>query len=141
MCHHAETTFPCRPESVAAARSWLVAELGRMYGHAEETTGDATVVVSELVTNCVRADAHDFTVGVEGHLNQLIIATTDAAPGTPRVRHPEPHDASGRGLMIVAALSRRWGVTPGPRAKTVWVEMAVPNSATPSFECRTPAQK
>ncbi|MEU4118525.1 ATP-binding protein, partial [Kitasatospora sp. NPDC028055] len=37
---------------------------------------------------------------------------------------PTPHAQSGRGLLLINALSDRWGTIPRhPNAKTVWAEL------------------
>jgi hypothetical protein len=42
------------------------------------------------------------------------------APGNPR-----PTDPKGRGLLVVAALSREWGVSAADGTKQVWAEIAL----------------
>jgi serine/threonine-protein kinase RsbW len=40
------------------------------------------------------------------------------------LKHPESGDVGGRGLVIVQALSDRWGVQVTDSGKTVWCEFA-----------------
>ena len=42
----------------------------------------------------------------------------------------------GRGLLIVNALSRQWGVDREDRAKTVWADIALSGDFAPKFECQ-----
>lgn len=78
----------------------------------DQLTDDVTLVVSELVTNAVRAAADDgevrlalfrlpLYVGVEVH---------DRIPEPPERRCPGEWDVGGRGLLIVDALAERWDV-------------------------------
>ncbi|MER5470443.1 ATP-binding protein [Streptomyces sp. NPDC002685] len=49
----------------------------------------------------------------------------------PRARATDPGAERGRGLLLVAALADRWGVTPGPAPrKTVWAELAIPTAGS-----------
>lgn len=86
---------------------------------------DAALIVTELVANAVahgRGPSIRLTVTFpEQKLVRL--AVTDNNHGKPQVTAPGPDDESGRGLQIVAALSRRWGVDFRPRHKHVWAEV------------------
>lgn len=135
MCQRAETALSCEAASPALARRWAVAQLASMYDRPSEIAGDVELVVSELVTNCLRADAHQFTVAIEGHHSFVKVSATDDAPGVPVKRAPPPDVEGGRGLMVIEALSRRWGVTPDGPGKTVWAEFPVPDGVRPTFDC------
>jgi anti-sigma regulatory factor (Ser/Thr protein kinase) len=89
---------------------------------------DLRVVVSELITNCVRhsglseRDWIQMTVVViEGRIR---VEVTDRGRGFhwPLRRKPDEH---GRGLEIVDRLVTRWGRDNGSRT-TVWAELALP---------------
>jgi anti-sigma regulatory factor (Ser/Thr protein kinase) len=79
--------------------------------------------VSELVTNAIRAGC------VRGRIDLLVdddylrISVLDDAPGRVKRRHAAPEDTFGRGLAIVAALSRDWGVGTSTLGKEVWAEL------------------
>ena len=135
MCHRAEILLPCQPASVARARHWIVDQLAQSYGRLQPVIDDIELVASELVTNCVRADAGQFSIAIESHHSRVRTEVTDDGPGVPIRQRPPPDTAGGRGLMIVDALSRRWGVRPFPGGKTVWAEFAIPAGALPSFDC------
>ncbi|MYW49170.1 ATP-binding protein, partial [Streptomyces sp. SID161] len=55
----------------------------------------------------------------------------------PRLTTPAEDGESGRGLLLVAALADRWGVTEGrhPR-KTVWAEVSTRPTASRSVPSR-----
>ena len=141
MCHRVGNRMRCELAAVPAARAWLVDQLQRMYALPGDMAEDAVLVLSELVTNCVRADCHYFALLVVGHHDRLRVEATDDAPGQPSPRRGEPGDVHGRGLGIVDAVASQWGVRPAPAGKTVWVELAVPDTAVPTFGCdRAPGQ-
>ena len=86
---------------------------------------DAALVVTELVTNAllhggpsvrlrVRSDASAVRVEVEDDGDELPVAVRQSAGAM-----------TGRGLSLVAAVSRTWGVEPAsPAGKVVWAELA-----------------
>ncbi len=90
---------------------------------------DARLLVSELVTNCVRhahisqkqplrltASLRAATVRLEVH--------DDEIDGTVARRPPRRDRAGGFGLDLVAQLSSTWGVERDTYGTTVWVELA-----------------
>ncbi|WP_432137070.1 ATP-binding protein [Streptomyces sp. bgisy154] len=94
----------------------------------------ATLLVAELVTNAVR---HGTTPGRGFRLRLVLdpagpslrIEVTDTRPDR---RPPAPgalppaSGESGRGLLLVEALSTRWGtICDDPCTKTVWCEVAL----------------
>jgi anti-sigma regulatory factor (Ser/Thr protein kinase) len=135
MCKKAETTVSCKPAAVAWARRWALAKLRSIYAGLDEASMDIQTVVSELVTNAIQADCHDLTLALDAHHSYVRIATKDDAPGEPVKQHPTLDMARGRGLLIVDALARRWGVEHEAEGKTVWVEVALADSAGPTFAC------
>lgn len=74
---------------------------------------DASMVVGELVANAVRHGVPDEDGGVRVawfvQADRLRVSVRDAGGlGRPRVRHPGPSSGSGRGLLLVEALSAGW---------------------------------
>jgi anti-sigma regulatory factor (Ser/Thr protein kinase) len=97
-----------------ALRSWG-------YGRLCET---AELLVSEIVTNVVMHAGTSGLVTAPAHPAGVRIEVTDAGRDLPGQRRPEPREPEGRGLGIVAALARDWGVDVGPdETKTVWFEL------------------
>jgi hypothetical protein len=83
----------------------------------------ATLVASELVTNSVvhAVTVVDLTMTLAGQY--LLISVRDHGGGRPAARADDPLESglSGRGLLIVHALTRSWGVFPSRLSgKTVW---------------------
>ncbi len=100
------------------------------------------LVLSELMTNAVnatgttnprprRSDLRDLaliTVRLVATQDSLIVEVWDRHPGPPVPKHPDRADESGRGLLIVEALCRRWSYFfPASGGKAVWGELVVPS--------------
>ncbi|WP_084180968.1 ATP-binding protein [Jatrophihabitans endophyticus] len=118
------------------ARDWIREQLTELYPSIDTAVvDDAGLAVSELVTNCVRADAHELTLSMIAHRFDVVVATTDDAPGVPHRVTAPPSATSGRGLQIVEALTTEWGVSPGDGHKTVWGRFSLTDSTRCSFDC------
>lgn len=91
-------------------------------GHGlDALTGNAELVITELVTNAIVHGTVPITVRASLRRRYLHLAVLDHAPGIPRVTGPDPATRmGGRGLMIVEALTMAWGTTPTPPGKVVW---------------------
>jgi anti-sigma regulatory factor (Ser/Thr protein kinase) len=101
----------------------------------------AELIVSELVTNAVRA-----STGPDGHPRydgsglpvvvvrlgtdhtRVLIEVWDVIAGAPVTEQAGPDDESGRGLVLVEAVCERWSweTVPGWPGKVVWAELHVP---------------
>lgn len=106
----------------AEARRFVLGGLRKRLGRATRPdVEDVVLVVSELVTNAVRAEAAviDLSLVVEDERVQVEIS--DDAEGWPRMRRADPEDLSGRGLAIVDQLADRWDTTQLRRGKRVTV--------------------
>ncbi len=89
---------------------------------------DVLICVSELVTNAL---LHGAPPGRglllrlrHGDAGTLRIEVHDSGGGHPRNPDPGGEEESGRGLLLVEALSDHWGVTPRHPGKVVWCEFA-----------------
>ncbi|MCX2971069.1 MULTISPECIES: ATP-binding protein [Streptomyces] len=112
------------------ARLLTVAHLGS-WGLPSER---AAHVVAELAANAVlhgRVPGRDFRLDLAVTGATLRIEVTDTrGDRLPATDAEPPTDVaeSGRGLLLVAALSDRWGVRTGPvPRKTVWAELTLPH--------------
>jgi len=119
-------TVPPVPRAVTAAREWSRQTIERWrLGEAAEPIEH---LVSELVTNSVEhAQCVSVTVLLMYAAGMLRLEVRDQDTAhVPVQKSPEPGDVDGRGLVIVQALSDRWGVRVTSSGKTVWCELAVP---------------
>jgi len=114
--------FPADVDAPRAARRFLEATL-REWGHEGASVADAVLLLSELVTNAVTHARSPVSVSVRPALDGFRLAVRDLSPAQPRLGTPTADAPSGRGLPLVAALSRRWGVDPAGEGKVVWTEI------------------
>ena len=111
-------------ESVADARSWLSSFL-RDQHVAQSASGDAVLVISELVTNALRHGLGEIvarTALTDGGV--LYLSVTDSGEELPELQPVDPSRIGGVGLHIVERLSSEWGISPFPGGKTVWATMS-----------------
>jgi anti-sigma regulatory factor (Ser/Thr protein kinase) len=102
---------------------------------AEGSVELAVVVVSELVTNAVRAGCAAIGVTLQLHRDHLQVAVFDDAPGRPKQRTAGLYDVRGRGLSIVRAVSRVWGLQIVGAGKRVWAEIGLPDDVIHASAC------
>jgi hypothetical protein len=104
----------------------------------DELGPDASVVVSELVTNSVAASAGlrlaaaPVLVWLGSNSHCVLLAVADASPRPPVRLNLEPGAEGGRGLALVEALSSRWGwhlTSITGLMKVVWAEWRLPSGA------------
>jgi anti-sigma regulatory factor (Ser/Thr protein kinase) len=111
--------FPPEAQAVRDARSFVVGSPA-----ASGVDPDLlAMAVSELASNAVLHARSSFTVSSEGLPDGVRVEVSDGSDVVPRPRQPEPSRVTGRGLMIVAEVSRAWGVRRIPTGKVVWFEM------------------
>jgi hypothetical protein len=123
---------PLRPHplSIGQARNFCTRRLasvldGRDYG---DVVADAAIIASELVTNAVSAGSSLIELFLGLNDTSIRIEVLDDAGGDVVPSRPAPTDPKGRGLMIVAALARDWGVESDHHVKHVWAEIAIPEA-------------
>ena len=114
----AEREFEPEPQSVSAAREFVIASAAR-----PPLDDLLRLAVSELATNAVIHARSSFRVRVVAAGAGVRIEVADRSERMP-VRNHQPYDAvSGRGIGIVEHLSTSWGVTPTPDGKSIWFEL------------------
>lgn len=120
--HRSTVELEADPASPAMARAFLVDQLTEWGCHHLLEVG--ALLVSELVTNVVLHAGTPMRLSIElGPAASLRVEVSDGAAERPlRPRLPGT-STEGRGLALVAALSRRWGVEAREGGKTVWVEL------------------
>lgn len=117
--------LPPVPRAARASRRWVGQTLARWRLTAVAATAEH--LVSELVTNSLEhAENCDSVVVLLMYAAGVLrLEVRDHDPGNiPEIKTPDPTDSAGRGLVIVAALSDRWGVRMAGCGKSVWCELA-----------------
>jgi anti-sigma regulatory factor (Ser/Thr protein kinase) len=120
-------TFDGLLERLSDMRQHLRRILGDVDG-----VDDVVLVASELAANAIR---HSKSGEPGGSFVLQIVEFSDAwhvrvedqgGPSSPRPEDAEQTDETGRGLPVVAALSRAWGVIGDSGGRTVWAEIPYP---------------
>ena len=114
--------FSPTPESVPAARRFVLEQTAQAVALPEEVTVDLALLVSEVVTNAVIHARTPFLVEVLVTDRLIRVAIEDEAPDLPRPREVTAEATTGRGLLILDRLADRWGATPVGGGKRVWFE-------------------
>ncbi|MEU9343805.1 SpoIIE family protein phosphatase [Streptomyces sp. NPDC048278] len=117
--------LPADPAVVATVRADAVRQL--MAWGLEECGFVTELVVSELVTNAIRYGAPPIRLRLI-HDRTLICEVADGSSTAPHLRRARVFDEGGRGLMLVAQLTDRWGSRQQTRGKVIWCEQALPRA-------------
>jgi anti-sigma regulatory factor (Ser/Thr protein kinase) len=128
----ARCSIPADPAQLAAARQFAQA---RLHEWGIPSLADSTkLVVSELATNAVLhgGSAPELSMKLDGRVLRIEVRDTSAA--LPRVKPHSETATTGRGMVIVEALSSNWGADTDDGGKVVWCELPAPKA-----ERRSPA--
>jgi anti-sigma regulatory factor (Ser/Thr protein kinase) len=94
---------------------------------------DTELVVSELVSNAVAVSAtirrEEIWLWLISDGRQVLVLTWDASLDPPEIADPAADAENGRGLLLVEALSTRWGwyFAAGLGGKVVWASLPARN--------------
>jgi len=127
MTPAASAELPGRPESAATAPALVRQILGENH----PSVGDATLIVSELVSNAVahtRSGQPGGTVTVDVEMSAqppaVCIRVEDAGgSAVPVLAAAAPGNEHGRGLRIVAALAAEWGTEHSETGSATWCRL------------------
>jgi anti-sigma regulatory factor (Ser/Thr protein kinase) len=98
-----------------------------LWGVPVALTDSILLAVSELVTNAVQHAKGDVGLRVRYIDTELRVEVTDGNPVPAELRRaPSIYDESGRGLFLVATVSRNWGVSAD--GMTTWCTFRVPRA-------------
>ncbi|MFJ4713008.1 ATP-binding protein [Streptomyces sp. NPDC088785] len=118
---HALNLFTVGDHSARHIRR-IIRAYARQWGMAE-TADAAELAATELLANVVRhvpgRRCSLLILRLEGGLR---VEVTDPDPRPPVLREAGQLDEGGRGLMLVAAVTDRWGSQVRPPGKAVWFE-------------------
>ncbi|MBJ3809429.1 ATP-binding protein [Streptomyces flavofungini] len=117
ITHGFEAAFEPDPACVSGARRITTAFLP-LCGVCGQLADSIVLAVSELVTNAVRHGKGDVDLRLSISRNELLIEVTDGNPNPAEMNTSGTDEESGRGLLLVDALARKWGVTPD--GTTTW---------------------
>jgi anti-sigma regulatory factor (Ser/Thr protein kinase) len=112
------------PSSPALARRF-VRERAAAWSLPEPVGEQLALVGSELVTNAVLHARTPLTVALELQTDRVRISVSDQSSAPVAQRHYHPDALTGRGLGVVAAVSRSWGVEPARDGKVIWAELVI----------------
>ena len=129
------------PTSPFWARRYTRMFLNSCRGIGEAATDAAELLVSELVTNAVRfandlgraqqyskhADANVISLSLRHFRGSLLIEVYDTDRNPPMLSGPDDYAESGRGLVLVNALSKEWSYFfPPGGGKVVYCVLEIP---------------
>lgn len=132
------------PNAVGLARLHTTNVLSR-WGVPAEVVETVKLIVSELTTNAVRHpkeaggevsiyssqfDVQTFELTLEVDRDAVRVSVWDHDARPPVLTKPGVGATSGRGILIVAAVSNRWGHhrAQGLAGKVVWAEVSLPSA-------------
>jgi len=147
VCKVVSWVFPCAASSVPQARRHVRSALAGWGVPDGDPAGDVwedlELVVGELAGNATKFCRGRIRMTVEVHHNHARVEVLDDGDGRESLhltepKAPSPDAESGRGLVIVSALSSSWGAertstsVAGGSGTKVWAELAFP-SVSPYF--------
>lgn len=85
---------------------------------------DVALIVSELAANAIVHAKTAFRVAISRAPSGVVrLAVEDASQSQPILRRAGRHDYGGRGIALVAEITREWGCYLSPGGKTVWADV------------------
>ncbi|WP_208117169.1 SpoIIE family protein phosphatase [Streptomyces sp. NBC_00582] len=116
--------LPADPARVGEVRAGALRQLAD-WG-LDEAAFAAELILSELVTNAIRHGTGPVRVRLlHDRSRSLICEVSDRSNTAPHLRRAASTDEGGRGLFLVAQLSRTWGTRYLPEGKVIWAECAL----------------
>jgi two-component sensor histidine kinase len=107
-----------------------------LLAHASSTVDDAVLVLSELISNAIKharpMASGKIAVSWDVGREVVRIAVTDGGSNTrPTPVHSSESALGGRGLSIVSAVAREWGVEDSVPGTTVWAVLRLTGHRAP----------
>jgi anti-sigma regulatory factor (Ser/Thr protein kinase) len=117
--------LPLPPHKIASRQAHRVLQWAlEDWAVVGEAADNARVVLSEIVTNALAHSLDVFRLSLCLRGDQILVEVWDCADGVPAVGLPDTLEVGGRGMFLVDALSKEWGVRPDERGgKTVWAKV------------------
>ncbi|HEX7308644.1 ATP-binding protein [Lentzea sp.] len=116
-------TLPEDQPDLASMRAWAGALLKDLH---EDVQLDVLLVCTELASNAYEHAEGPRAVRVQRHTDFVRVEVDDHTPAElPQLGESRLGDSRGRGLILVAQLSRAWGTLGFTGGKTIWAELGV----------------
>jgi anti-sigma regulatory factor (Ser/Thr protein kinase) len=119
----AERLFLVAPTAPQDVRSFVRSVLDGWGAHSRD--GEAEIVASELATNAVRHARSPFVITLTRGSETIRIAVRDTSFERPVHIVRDNCELGGRGVRLVAALAKEWGVVDEVDGKSVWADVAI----------------
>ncbi|MET9634247.1 ATP-binding protein [Lentzea sp. NPDC006480] len=114
-------TLPEDQPDLSAMRAWVGSLLGDL---PEDVRLDVLLVCTELASNSYEHATGPRAVRVQRHADHIRVEVDDHTPASlPELGRSRLGNSRGRGLMLIAAISRCWGTREMEGGKTVWAEV------------------
>ncbi|MGW0864703.1 ATP-binding protein [Streptomyces sp. NPDC002611] len=148
--HVARLHLVTAASAVAVAREFV--HLTVHHWKLDDYTADATLMMSELVSNAVKATGfydrqpmpweitaqHVMALQLRAVGDELYVEVWDRSPHEPVKQHVTADAEGGRGLHLVEALSQKWGIYHPPAGgKIVWALLTTTKLPNPELDGRT----
>jgi Histidine kinase-like ATPase domain len=117
---HYELRIVAEPHRFAAVRKIIQAHL--RHWELSDLVASAQLGITELLGNVHRhvGPGQECRLWMEAGRGGLKLGVRDPSPILPELCEPDVEELSGRGLALVAALSKEWGAEPDGEGKVVW---------------------
>jgi anti-sigma regulatory factor (Ser/Thr protein kinase) len=126
--------LPAEPAAAAAGRDFVASALFT-WGF-PEVVETAKLLTSELVTNAVQHAGGPLRLGLRRTAFEVIVEVSDNSTSRPTMRPEDPASESGRGLLLIDALSDTWGTRLDDSAKTVWFALRLDDDTAAASAAR-----
>jgi anti-sigma regulatory factor (Ser/Thr protein kinase) len=144
MCWSAGQVYINNERAPGLGRQFCTEQLNAALTHGpgrDDLVHDAALIVSELLTNALRARSRVTRLSLAVHRDRVRVMVDDDAPGQPKVRAPSPRESSGRGMLIVESIASSWSVEGLIPGKQVWAELDLPPELTVDLpSCHRPTR-
>jgi hypothetical protein len=121
------------PATGAARRARELVTEACAHWECPDLCGPACIVVTEMVNNVVAHAKSDMTVLLARLDGMISVAVRDRSATIPRFTGPvAPTAYGGRGLLLIDAVSDRWGSLGLADGKVVWSLLAMDQSTDPA---------